>query len=318
MIDPKQQLPHTLQGTAYEGLGALYKGKVRDVYRQPDRLILITSDRVSAFDHVLGTIPWKGEILNAIALDGFEKTRDLAPNHLISAPDPNVVVAKPARAYAVEMVVRGYITGSLWRDYSAGRDPYALGLPSTLKKDDALPGGPFFTPSTKAAQGAHDEPISRKDVLTRGLMTPNELDEAEGLALALFRRGTEVAAERGLILVDTKYELGRDDQDRLMVIDEIHTPDSSRYWIADGSADRRARGEAQRMLDKENLREWLMNERGFSGHGVPPPLDDDIRVRLALFYAELYERLLGRPFRPTVGPVEPRVRANLVRAGLMA
>jgi phosphoribosylaminoimidazole-succinocarboxamide synthase len=305
----RAQLAHTLTGTDLQGLGAKYQGKVRDVYRTPERLVLVTTDRVSAFDHVLGTIPWKGEILNAITLDGFRQIEDLAHHHVIAAPDPNVIVARPATAYPVEFVVRGHITGSLWRDYSAGKDPYALALPLGLKKDDALPGGPTLTPSTKAELGAHDEPVSRAEVLRRGLMTPGELDEAEALALALFRRGREVAAARGLILVDTKYELGRDAEGKLMVIDEIHTPDSSRYWIAEGSAERHARGEPQRMLDKENLREWLMNERGFSGHGTPPALDDDIRVRLAVFYAELYARLLGRPFVPTVGPVLPRVEA---------
>jgi phosphoribosylaminoimidazole-succinocarboxamide synthase len=305
----RAQLPHTLAGTDLHGLGAKYQGKVRDVYRTNDRLVLVTTDRVSAFDHVLGTIPWKGEILNAITLDGFRHIEDLAHHHVIAAPDPNVIVARPATAYPVEFVVRGHITGSLWRDYSAGKDPYALALPPGLQKDDALPGGPTLTPSTKAELGAHDEPVSRAEVLRRGLMTPAELDEAEALALALFRRGRDVAAARGLILVDTKYELGRDADGKLMVIDEIHTPDSSRYWIAEGSAERHARGEPQRMLDKENLREWLMNERGFSGHGTPPALDDDIRVRLAVFYAELYARLLGRPFVPTVGPVLPRVEA---------
>lgn len=305
----RAQLAHTLTGTDLQGLGAKYQGKVRDVYRTPERLVLVTTDRVSAFDHVLGTIPWKGEILNAITLDGFRQIEDLAHHHVIAAPDPNVIVARPATAYPVEFVVRGHITGSLWRDYSAGKDPYALALPLGLKKDDALPGGPTLTPSTKAELGAHDEPVSRAEVLRRGLMTPGELDEAEALALALFRRGREVAAARGLILVDTKYELGRDAEGKLMVIDEIHTPDSSRYWIAEDSAERHARGEPQRMLDKENLREWLMNERGFSGHGTPPALDDDIRVRLAVFYAELYARLLGRPFVPTVGPVLPRVEA---------
>lgn len=305
----RAQLAHTLTGTDLQGLGAKYQGKVRDVYRTPERLVLVTTDRVSAFDHVLGTIPWKGEILNAITLDGFRQIEDLAHHHVISAPDPNVIVARPATAYPVEFVVRGHITGSLWRDYAAGKDPYALALPAGLRKDAPLPSGPTLTPSTKAELGAHDEPVSPAEVLRRGLMTPAELDEAEALALALFRRGREVAAARGLILVDTKYELGRDAQGRLMVIDEIHTPDSSRYWIAEGSAERHARGEPQQMLDKENLREWLMNERGFSGYGTPPVLDDDIRVRLAVFYADLYARLLGRPFVPTVGPVLPRVEA---------
>lgn len=311
----RAQLSHTLTGTDLPRLGTKYQGKVRDVYRTPERLVLVTTDRVSAFDHVLGTIPFKGEILNAITLDGFRQVEDLAHHHVIAAPDPNVIVARPATAYAVEFVVRGYITGSLWRDHQAGRDPYAIALPASLAKDEPLPGGPTLTPSTKAELGTHDEPVSKVEILRRGLMTARELEEAEALALALFRRGTAIAAARGLVLVDTKYELGRDADGRLMVIDEIHTPDSSRYWVAEGSAERRTRGEPQRMLDKENLREWLMNERGFSGHGTPPALDDEIRVRLSAFYAELYERLLGRPFTPEIGPVAERVDRNLRAAG---
>lgn len=312
------QLPHTLESTSWPELGALYRGKVRDVYRRDDRLVIVTTDRVSAFDHVLGTIPFKGEILNRIAVAGFEATRDVLPNHLLSVPDPNVMVTKVITPYPIEFVVRAYITGSLWRDYGSGAAAaYGLEWPSGLRKDQRLD-APLLTPSTKEAIGAHDQPISRAEIVRRGLMTAAELDEAEAAALALFARGSELAARRGLILVDTKYELGRDREGKLTVIDEIHTPDSSRYWIASTYEERFARGEPQQMLDKENLREWLINAHGFSGHGTPPALDTQIRIDLARFYAALYERLLGEAFEPEVGKTEARIAQNLRNAGLLA
>lgn len=321
MIDEEaiaRQLEHTLAETDFPALGAKYRGKVRDVYRTAERMVIITTDRVSAFDHVLGTIPFKGEVLNAIAVDGFQRTQDLVPNHLLSAPDPNVLVVKPARAFPVEFVVRGHLTGSLWRDYEAGRaGVYEVDLPPGLKKDQRFE-APILTPSTKAEIGRHDEPISKRGILERGLMTKSDLEEAEAAALALFSRGVEISAARGLILVDTKYELGRDDEGRLMVIDEIHTPDSSRYWIAEGSRERFLEGRPQQMLDKENLREWLIHEHGFSGHGTPPALNREIRVRLARFYLELHERLLGRALAPTGGNPLGRIHANLQRAGFLS
>ncbi|MFO0724834.1 MAG: phosphoribosylaminoimidazolesuccinocarboxamide synthase [Myxococcota bacterium] len=311
-------LSTTLEKTDFSSLGTLYRGKVRDVYKTGDRLVLITSDRVSAFDHVLGTIPWKGRILNEIALDGFQRTKDLVPNHVLSTPDPAVIVARAVTAYPIEFVVRGYITGSLWRDYQSGKaGAYGLPLPSGMQKDQALPGAPMLTPSTKAEIGQHDEPISKAEIVRRGLMTPAALEAAEAAVIALFRRGTEIAQARGLILVDTKYELGVDSEGTLRVIDEIHTPDSSRYWVADGYEERLARAEPQKMLDKENLREWLIEKKGFSGHGTPPALDDQIRVDLALFYADLYERLLSRSFRPDERPPLARVTENLRAAGLL-
>lgn len=320
MIDDRvieAQLSQTLVETNFSGLGALYRGKVRDVYRTDDRLVIVTSDRVSAFDHVLGTIPFKGEILNRIAVEAFAETQDVLPNHLISAPDPQVMVTKVIEPHPIEFVVRGYITGSLWRDYVAGKaGAYGVPLRSGLRKDQRLE-QPIITPATKAAIGEHDEPISAAEIVSRGLMTAAAWEEASAAALKLFTRGSEVAARRGLILVDTKYEMGLDAAARLTVIDEIHTPDCSRYWIAEGSDERFVRGEPQRMLDKENLREWLIKERGFDGHGVPPALDDGIRVGLAKFYVELYERRMGRTFEASVGAVLPRITANLARAGLL-
>ena len=314
----RAQLPRALAATSFPTLGEMYRGKVRDVYRSPERLVIITTDRVSAFDHVLGTIPFKGEILNAIAAAGFEATRDIAPNHVISIPDPAVLVAKPLRPYPVEFVVRGYITGSLWRDYQSGRaGAYGIDFPAGLRRDEQLPDGPILTPSTKAEAGLHDEPISKAEIVARGLMTAAELEAGERTALALFTRGAARAWDRGLILADTKYELGTDAEGHLTVIDEIHTPDSSRYWIADGYADRYARGEPQHMLDKEVLRQWLINERGFSGHGPLPALDDEIRVRLSLDYMALYERLLGIPYAPSDADPTARISANLAAAGLL-
>jgi len=313
----RAQLSHTLVETNLPALGSLYRGKVRDVYRAEGRLIMVTTDRVSAFDHVLGTIPFKGQILNAMALDAFDATKDILPNHLLSVPDPNVVVAKVCQAYPVELIVRGYITGSLWRDYEAGKaDTYGVALPKGLKKDQRFD-APILTPTTKAELGAHDQPISPAEIVARGLMSQAQLDAATEAAFALYARGQDKAAARGLILVDTKYELGEDAQGQLTVIDEIHTPDSSRYWMADEYEARFAAGEAQAMLDKENLRGWLIETHGFSGHGEPPALDDEIRVTLAERYAEAHALMLGRPFEPEVGDVSARLEKNLADAGLL-
>ncbi len=309
------QLPHTLKETNFEGLGELYRGKVRDVYKSADRLILVTSDRVSAFDHVLGTIPFKGQILNEMALEAFAATQDILPNHLLDVPDPNVVVAKLCKAYPVELIVRGYITGSLWRDYQAGTaSAYGVPLPDGLQKDQRLE-TPILTPTTKAALGAHDEPISGAQIVSQGLLTQEQLDEATEGAFALYAKGCQEAAKRGLILVDTKYEFGRDADDALTVIDEIHTPDSSRFWMADEYETRFAAAQEQAMLDKENLRSWLIREHSFSGHGAPPTLSDEIRVTLAERYCEAYSRVLGRDFLPDVGDASARLQANLRAAG---
>lgn len=308
----REQLAFTLEKTELKGLGDRYQGKVRDVYTQGDRMTIVTTDRVSAFDHVLGTIPFKGEVLNRMAVDAFRATEDIAPNHLIDVPDPNVVVAKKLNAYPVEMIMRRYITGSLWRDLQSGKAAaYEIDLDPNLKKDQRFD-SPIFTPSTKAHDGTHDEPISKRAIVERGLMTQAQLDRAEATARALFERGSERARDRGLILVDTKYELGEDENGVLHVIDEIHTPDSSRYWIADEYEKRFAAGENQRMLDKENLRGWLMETHGYKGDGPPPVLTDDIRVTLAEKYFEAYQRMVGQPFEPVVGDVLGRITKALL------
>ena len=305
------QLDRTVEETNFSGLGERYRGKVRDVYRTEEHLIIVTTDRVSAFDHVLGTIPFKGQILNRIAAIGFEQTADIVPNHVISVPDPNVLIARVAKPYPVEFVMRGYITGSLWRDYESGKaGAYGIDFGDGLKKDQRFD-APILTPSTKAELGLHDEPISEAAIVEQGLMTADQLAQAKQVALQLFARGQERAAERGLILVDTKYEMGLDTDGKLMVIDEIHTPDSSRFWVADSYDERFAAGESQRMLDKENLRQWLITTHGFSGHGTPPALDDEIRTTLSLTYMELFERLNGTPFEPTTGDPIARMTDRL-------
>jgi phosphoribosylaminoimidazole-succinocarboxamide synthase len=310
------QLPHTLKQIDLPALGQLYRGKVRDNYTRGDQIVMITTDRVSAFDHVLGTIPFKGEVLSRLTLFWFDKVKDIAPTHLLEAPDPSVMVVRRAKPLPVEIVIRGYITGSLWRDYQAGKaDAYGIAWPAALRKDQRFE-RPIITPSTKAEYGRHDEPISEAEILRQRLVPADVWKEATTIAHRLFERGQAWAASRGLILVDTKYEMGIADG-RLVVIDEIHTPDSSRYWVAGGYEDRFARGAEQEMLDKENIRQWLIKEHGFSGHGKPPPLTDDVRVMLATKYMEVFERLTGQPFESGVGSVEARIRANLAAKGYL-
>lgn len=310
------QLPHTLRQLDAPSLGELYRGKVRDNYSRGERIVMITTDRVSAFDHVLGTIPFKGEVLSRLTSFWFEKVKDIAPTHLLDVPDPSVMVVQRAKALPVEIVIRGYITGSLWRDYQAGRaGTYGIAWPVGLKKDQKLEAA-IITPSTKAEYGKHDEPISEAEILRQKLVAPDLWKEATAVAHRLFARGQEWARSRGLILVDTKYEMGVAGG-KLVVIDEIHTPDSSRYWVADGYEERFAKSAEQQMLDKENIRQWLITEHGFSGHGTPPALTDEVRVMLARTYLKLYERLTGQDFTSSVGSVDERIRKNLSAKGYL-
>jgi phosphoribosylaminoimidazole-succinocarboxamide synthase len=311
----RAQLPHTLRQIDLPELGELYRGKVRDNYAKGDRIVMVTTDRISAFDHVLGTIPFKGEVLSRLTAFWFDKVKDIAPTHLVQVPDPSVMVVRRAKPLPIEIVIRGYITGSLWRDYQAGKaGAYGIRWPEGLRKDQRFD-RPVITPSTKAEYGKHDEPISEAEILSKGIVPEAVWREATAVAERLFQRGQEWARSRGLILVDTKYEMGIADG-RLVVIDEIHTPDSSRYWVADGYEDRFARGAEQEMLDKENVRQWLIQEHGFSGHGKPPALTDDVRVMLARKYIDVFERLTGETFTSGVGSVEDRIRRNLRAAGL--
>lgn len=316
-MDPiTAQLPHTLERTDFPSLGQKYQGKVRDTYRQGDRLVLVTTDRLSAFDHVLTTIPFKGEVLNRLAQFWFEKTKHVVKNHVLDVPDPNVTVARRCKPVAIEVVIRGYLTGSLWRDYEKGaHTAYGVPFPQGMKKDQRF-NQPVITPSTKEALGKHDEPISEAELLARGLASKRDWERITEAARGLFEEGQKWARSRGLILVDTKYEFGKVG-DELYVIDEIHTPDSSRYWVADEYDRRFAAGEDQRMMDKENIRQWLIRERGFSGQGKPPPIPDEVRVDLARKYLAAFEQLTGAPLPLAVGNVGERIRKNLSACGLL-
>ena len=310
------QLPHTLRQLDLPALGELYRGKVRDNYSRGDQIVMVTTDRISAFDHVLGTIPFKGEVLSRLTAFWFDKVKDIAPIHLVSAPDPSVMVVKRAKALPVEVIIRGYITGSLWRDYQSGAaEAYGIDWPKDLKKDQKF-AQPIITHSTKAEYGKHDLPISEKAIVEQGLVPAAVWQEATTIARKLFARGQEWAASRGLILVDTKYEMGIADG-KLVVIDEIHTPDSSRYWVADGYQRRFDAGQEQEMLDKENVRQWLIKEHGFSGHGTPPALTDEVRVMLARKYIDVFERLTGQVFNSAVGSVASRIEQNLKAKGFL-
>ena len=305
----KEQLNFTLKDFELDSsIGEHYRGKVRDNYYFDDQMLMVTTDRVSAFDHVLGTIPFKGQILTEIANFWFDKTRDIVPNHVISTPDPQVLVSKKAQTLPVEIIIRKYITGSLWREYSQGiNGQYGFMLPDGLKENQEF-SDPIVTPSTKAEYGQHDEPISRDEII-KDLVPEDIYSKAEDYALKLFHSGQEWADKMGLILVDTKYEFGLYNGE-LIVIDEIHTPDSSRYWIKDNYLDNFQNSRSQDMLDKENIRQWLIDQ-GFKGEGTPPDLTDEIRILLSEKYIELYKKLIGKDFVPNVGDVKNRILTNL-------
>jgi len=318
LADPvlSEQLGHTLAETRLDALGERYRGKVRDVYRQRDRLFLVATDRLSAFDRVLTTIPFKGEVLNRIAQFWFDKTAALVPNHVLDVPDPNVTVARATKPYPVEVVVRGYLTGSLWRDVQKGaHTAYGLDIAPDTKKDAAFP-EPILTPSTKAPVGEHDEPLSEAEVVRRGIVSARDWGRIREAALALFRAGQAWCRTRGLLLVDTKYEFGTVG-DALYVIDEMHTPDSSRFWRAGSYAERFASGADQVMLDKETVRQWLIREKNFSGHGPIPTIPESVRIRTAELYLRAYGEITGTPLRTVAGDVEDRIRKNLQTHGYL-
>ncbi len=290
----------------------LYRGKVRDVYWRDSKLLMVASDRISSFDHVLPRpIPHKGQILNQIAAHFLESTRDICPNWLESNPDPNVATGKACAPIPIEMVIRGYLVGHGWREYSAGRRTLCgVTLPEGMREADAFP-EPIITPATKAEEG-HDEDISREDILARAIVPEAVYQQLEDYTRRLFARGTAMAAERGLMLVDTKYEFGLLDGE-VYLIDEIHTPDSSRYFYADGYAERQQAGEHQKQLSKEFVREWLMANdfRGLSGQQMPA-MPDDFVNRVTQRYTELYERITGKTFIPAdTTDIEARIVANL-------
>jgi phosphoribosylaminoimidazole-succinocarboxamide synthase len=273
----------------------LTSGKVRDVVDAGTDLLICTTDRISAFDRVLTTVPCKGEVLNTISLFWFRSTSDIIPNHVREEISARTIRAVKCRVIPVEVVVRGYLTGSAWRDYQRGALISGIRLPAGMRFNQGFD-KPILTPSTKEEKGSHDRPVSREEIISGGLVQESLWEGIEEAAIALFRRGTEIAARSGLILVDTKYEFGIH-EDRLLLVDELHTPDSSRYWYADTWEQLFAQGAGQRELDKEYLRQWLL-ARGWKGDGAPPRIPDDVRVQVARKYIQAWETITGSPFTP--------------------
>jgi phosphoribosylaminoimidazole-succinocarboxamide synthase len=290
-------------------------GKVRVSYQlENGNRLFVTTDRLSAFDRVIAGVPYKGQVLNELAAWWFAQTADIVPNHVVSVPDPNVLIARNASPLPVEVVVRGYITGvtstSLWQQYADGaRTIYGHQFPDGLLKNSVLPNA-LVTPTTKAEDGGHDEPLTVADVISRRLVQPQLWGETVEAALRLFQRGQQIAAKAGLILADTKYEFGLDDEGRLMLIDEMHTPDSSRYWVADSYEERLTAGEEPESLDKEVVRRALL-ATGYRGDGAPPALPDDVWQATSARYINAYERLTGTTFQPGAYPVGPRILEHL-------
>lgn len=303
----------TLDGR-FDALGARYSGKVRENFSRDAQRLIVVTDRVSAFDVVLGTIPFKGQVLNRLAQHWFERSGEIMPGHVLDVPDPQATLAVECEPIPVEMVVRGYLTGSsstsILRAYERGERTFCgHALPDGLRPHDRL-SAPLLTPSTKAAKGDHDQSVSKDMLFERGLIDPETFAELEERVMTLFAFGQAEAAKRGLILVDTKYELGRAPDGRLVLIDEIHTPDSSRYWYADGYDEAMAKAEPPRALDKEFLRRWLVSQ-GFRGDGTPPALSSEIRMEAAHRYVELFEQLTGQPFEPDLEAPQERLARNL-------
>ncbi len=288
-----------------------YRGKVRDVYFLKNGLLaVVASDRISAFDHILPkAIPYKGQVLNQVARYFLESTRDIVANWVIDYPDERSAIGHRCEPFKIEMVIRGYLAGHAWREYRSGKR-YLCGvpLPEGLKEGDRLP-EPIITPASKADEG-HDEDISKEEILKRGLANREEYEELEKYTRALFQRGTQMALERGLLLVDTKYEFGKKNG-RIMLIDEIHTPDSSRYYIAEGYEERQQKGEKQKQLSKEFVREWLMSQgfQGLEGQSMPDMPDEFVK-KVSKRYIELFEKITGKPFIPA--PSDPQRTKNAI------
>ena len=296
---------------------SVYKGKVREVYAlENDLLVMVATDRLSAFDVVMPKgIPYKGQILNQIATKMMAATRDIVPNWLLATPDPNVAVGHACEPFKVEMVIRGYLSGHAAREYKSGkRQLCGVEMPKGMIENDQVP-QPIITPATKAEKGNHDEDISREGILERNIVS--ELDYAllEKYTQALFKRGTEISAERGLILVDTKYEFGKTRDGKIVLIDEIHTPDSSRYFYADGYKERQERGEAQKQLSKEFVRQWLIKNgfQGLKGQTVPIMTDEYIET-VSERYIELYENITGESFvKADISNIQERIESNVLK-----
>jgi phosphoribosylaminoimidazole-succinocarboxamide synthase len=300
----------------FPGQKSVYRGKVREVYNiNDDLLVMIATDRLSAFDVVLPKgIPYKGQILNQIATQFMKLTQDIVPNWLIATPDPSVAVGHLCEPFKVEMVIRGYVSGHAAREYAAGkRILCGVAMPEGLKENDQFP-TPIITPTTKADNGSHDEDISREAILSKGIVSEEDYLVLEKYTRALFQRGTEIAASRGLILVDTKYEFGKTKDGQIVLIDEIHTPDSSRYFYAEGYQERQDRGEEQKQLSKEFVRRWLI-ENGFQGQDGQqiPDMTDAYIESVSERYIELYENILGEKFvKADITDINERIEKNVV------
>ena len=297
----------------FPGQTNFYRGKVRDVYTVGEQLIMVASDRISAFDHILPRpLPYKGQVLNQIAQHFLAATQDIVPNWVRAHPDPNVTLGRACSPFKIEMVIRGYLVGHAWREYAAGkRQLCGVPMPEGLRESEAFP-QPIITPATKAEEG-HDEDVSREDIIARGLVSEAHYTQLEAYTRALFARGSAMAAERGLILVDTKYEFGMYDG-IIYLIDEIHTPDSSRYFYREGYAERLARGERQKHLSKEFVREWLISQ-GFQGLDgqVMPTMPDAFVESVSERYIVLFEQISGGPFvRAEVGDLLGRIEQNVL------
>ena len=312
-------MSHTITDTNFEfpGQSNLYKGKVREVYNINNHLlVMVATDRLSAFDVVMPKgIPFKGQILNQIATKMMAATADIVPNWLKATPDPNVAVGHLCEPFKVEMVIRGYMSGHAAREYSAGKRLLCgVPMPEGLKENDAFP-TPIITPATKAEMGDHDEDISREDILKRGIVSESDYVVLEDYTRKLFQRGSEIAASRGLISVDTKYEFGKTKEGVIVLIDEIHTPDSSRYFYADGYEARQAKNESQKQLSKEFVRQWLIR-KGFQGleGQIIPQMSDDYIVTVSERYIELYENITGETFiKADVSDIQTRIETNVLK-----
>lgn len=315
----KKQLNYTLKDTDFKDLGKLYRGKVRDNYIKEDRRIIIATDRLSAFDRVITTIPFKGQLLNQVSSFWFEKTKNLVKNHIIEIPDPNVSVVHQCQTIPVEMVVRAYITGSMWRDYTKGKPTSGIIPPKGMRKNqkfDAL----ILTPSTKAETG-HDIYLSKNEIIKQEMVAKDIYEQMEDASLKLFKFGQDLCKKNGLILVDSKYEFGiRDDE--LFVIDEIHTQDSSRFWILETYDEKFEKREEPDILDKEIFRGWLMETYPEIFPNIKPdedipPISDDIKIELAKRYMVSYKRITGMEFKAEIADVSKRIHENLKKANYL-
>lgn len=309
----KQQLEYTLDKTNFDDQGELYRGKVRDNYINDDTITMVTTDRISAFDRVLGTVPFKGQSLVELADWWFGETADIVANHVLRRPHPNVWKVRRCQPIQVEMVVRGYLTGvtstSAWTAYKRGdREFCGNEMPDGMRKNEKFP-EPILTPSTKAAQGDHDESVPPSELYKRKILEPGLYKELARIAMRLYERGVSRATDHGLIFVDTKYEFGISNG-KIMLMDEVNTPDSSRYWMVDDYEARFEKEEEPRKLDKEYVRTWLV-EQGFTGDGKPPKLTDELRIEAAARYMEVVENFTGEPMQLEVGPVDESIYSIL-------